>query len=113
MSGTGLASTANVKRSYGLASGTVRSGSANDRAGRSFGVDLVDDLRPSIRYRTPADVRAIPNQQFDRWVLGYESFPFSEFSAAGDVQETLGAVIDAACRRVGVPLPKRKRKPLS
>ena len=109
MNGSGLASTANVKPSYGSGSGTEPA----KIEGRNFKVDdLVDALRPSIKYRTPAEVRAIPNQQWERWVLGYESYPFSDFSAAGDVQETVGAIIDAICRRVGVPLPRRKRKKL-
>lgn len=107
--GSGLALAANVKRSYGSSSGTVpaKTGCRTHNMG-----DLLDDLHPRVKYRTPADVRAIPNEQFERWVLGYDSFPFSEFSAALDVQDTLGFILDATCRRLGLPLPKRKRRKL-
>jgi hypothetical protein len=65
-----------------------------------------------VKYRTPAHVREIPNELWERWVLGYESFPFTEFSAALDVQDTAGWILDATCRRLGVPLPKRTRRTL-
>lgn len=106
MNRTGPLLAVNVKRSYGSASGTVpaKSGRTTD--------PMLDDLRPSVKYRTPAEVRAIPNEQWDRWVLGYDSFSGLEFSAASDVQETLGFILDATCRRLGLPLPKRKRRKL-
>lgn len=63
-----------------------------------------------MRYRTPADVRAIPNAQWERWVRGYESFPFSEFSSEWSVQKTVTTILDATERRLGLP-PKRRPKP--
>lgn len=73
-----------------------------------------------LRYRTPADVRAIPNGQWERWVLEHESFPFSGFSAERAVQKTVRTIFAATSRRVKAmspldgpaqPWPKPTRPP--
>lgn len=51
-----------------------------------------------LRYRTPADVRAIPNEQWEEWLHG-ETLPFPAFSAAREVQTTLRTLIKATRRR--------------
>jgi hypothetical protein len=64
--------------------------------------DLLEDLRPSVKYRTAAEVRAIPAGQWERWVRGYDSFSGIEFASSFEVQKTLRTILKATKRRLGV-----------
>lgn len=66
--------------------------------------DLLEDLRPSVKYRTAAEVRAIPAAQWERWVRGYDSFAGLDFSSSFEVQKTLRTILDATARRLKVTL---------
>lgn len=58
-------------------------------------------LRPTIRYRTAADVRAIPNWQWERWLLADpDEVPWPEFAAIREVQDTRNEIIKATRRRI-------------
>ena len=61
--------------------------------------DILSDLSPSKRYRTPAEIRAIPNGQWETWIRG-NNLPFTSFSAAADCQKTLRYVLKATLRRM-------------
>lgn len=67
--------------------------------------------RTGLVYRTPADVRAIPNQRWEAWLRGHEAFPGAAFSADRWVQHTLREVLNATERRLNTRLgrPRRKR----
>lgn len=83
-----------------LASGTVRGDLQGDRVYYSAWMDdLLSDLSPSKRYRTPAEVRAIPNAQWEAWIDG-NNLPFTAFSASADCQEVLRTIIKATLRRM-------------
>ena len=61
--------------------------------------DLLSDLTPQRRYRTPAEIRAIPNQQWETWIRG-NNLPFTAFSAEAACQKTLQTIIAATLRRM-------------
>lgn len=61
--------------------------------------EFLADLTPQRRYRTPAEIRAIPNQQWEAWIRG-NNLPFAAFSAAADCQQTLRAILNATLRRM-------------
>ena len=61
--------------------------------------DILSDLSPSKRYRTPAEIRAIPNGQWESWIRG-NNLPFTSFSAAADCQECLRTIVKATLRRM-------------
>ena len=68
--------------------------------GRTFQVDdLLSDLSPAARYRTPAEIRAIPNEQWEAWIHG-NNLPFTSFSAAAGCQECLRTIVKATVRRM-------------
>ena len=62
-----------------------------------------------VRYRTAADVRAIPNLQWAEW-LRSGTVPFNEFSPERGCQMAMRTLINAHARRMGITIP-RKRKP--
>jgi hypothetical protein len=66
---------------------------------------------PRLRYRTAADVRAIPNEQWESWARGDEPFPGVAFSADRWAQRTLREILSATERRLNTRLgrPRRKR----
>jgi len=51
------------------------------------------------RFRTPADVRAIPNEQWDAWFIACD-FPWGDFSPERTVQIAFKHVRRAQARRV-------------
>lgn len=51
------------------------------------------------RFRTPADVRAIPNDQWERW-LRDNGVPFGAFAATFETQKTMRTLIEATRRRI-------------
>ena len=57
------------------------------------------------RFRTPADVRAIPNEQIDEWVRA-GTLPLHEFGP--ECELVLGAVVRSARRRMGLPPGARR-----
>lgn len=61
--------------------------------------DLLSDLSPSKRYRTPAEIRSIPNEQWETWLRG-NNLPFTSFSAAADCQEVLRTIVRATLKRM-------------
>lgn len=50
-------------------------------------------------FRTPADVRAIPNAQWEAWIRD-EHIPWDEFSTVGDVLMAARAILKATRRRM-------------
>lgn len=58
----------------------------------------MSDTRLRIRYRTPLEVRSIPNGLWDRWVAANE-VPWQAFAATPAVQTTLRHTVRAALRR--------------
>lgn len=62
-------------------------------------MDLLDDLKPGLRYRTAAEIRAIPNGQWEQW-LRAGTLPFAAFSASAECQKVLRAVLKATQRRL-------------
>ena len=54
-----------------------------------------------LTYRTPADVRAIPNGQIERWIRE-DSLPGPRFSPERWSQQVLQLVIDSAKHRLGM-----------
>jgi len=52
-----------------------------------------------ITYRTPADVRAIPNRQWEEW-LREDAVPFRAFAPAAHCQMALRHVLKATQRRM-------------
>ena len=54
---------------------------------------------PRLRYRTPADIRAIPNGQWEQWVLARD-VPWGAFSAERGCQTVLRLVLRATARRM-------------
>jgi len=63
--------------------------------------DMLLDLRPGLRYRTPAEIRAISNSQWERW-LATDGVPWLAFAATPDCQMALRYVLKAHMRRVGL-----------
>lgn len=63
--------------------------------------DMLLDLRPGLRYRTPAEIRAIPNAQWERW-LATDGVPWLSFAASADCQMALRYVLKAHMRRIGL-----------
>lgn len=61
--------------------------------------DMLTDLTPQRRYRTPAEIRAIPNEQWEAWIRG-NSLPFTAFSASAECQKTLQTIVAATVRRM-------------
>ena len=55
------------------------------------------------RFRTPADVRAIPNDQWERWISGVEACPPTAFSAEAGCQMTVRHLVKATLRRMDAP----------
>lgn len=55
---------------------------------------------PRLRYRTAADVRAIPNDQWEQWISGVEACPPTAFSAEASCQMTVRYVAAATRRRM-------------
>ena len=55
---------------------------------------------PRLRYRTPADIRAIPNERWEDW-LRTGTLPFQVFPAERSCQLTLRWIVKATRRRVG------------
>lgn len=55
--------------------------------------------RTHAMYRTPAEIRAIPNEQWERW-LRQRSVPWTQFAATPDCQRTLKYVVKAARGRI-------------
>jgi len=82
-----------------LASGTVRGHLQGNHMYECPVDDILSDLSPSKRYRTPAEVRAIPNEQWETWIRG-NNLPFTSFSAASDCQECLRTIVKATLRRL-------------
>jgi len=52
-------------------------------------------------YRTPADVRAIPNAQIEQWIRD-DSLPGPRFSSERRCQQVLALVVDSAKHRLGI-----------
>ena len=52
-----------------------------------------------LMFRTAADVRAIPNQQWERWIET-ESVPFRAFASERRCQQVLRHVVKATRRRM-------------
>ena len=50
-------------------------------------------------YRTPTDVRAIPNDQWEAWIVGRD-IPWRQFSAERGCQTVLRLVLRATARRM-------------
>ena len=61
---------------------------------------MTTDQRSSTgpRFRTPADVRAIPNERWEEW-LRTDTLPFPAFYPTRGVQTVLRTVIRATRRR--------------
>jgi len=53
-----------------------------------------------LLYRTPADVRAIPNEQWERWLRGQEHVSPTAFSSEASCQMALRYVAKAHQRRI-------------
>ena len=51
------------------------------------------------RFRTAEDVRAIPNDQWEAWILGRD-IPWRQFSAERNCQTVLRSVLRATARRM-------------
>jgi hypothetical protein len=62
-------------------------------------LELARAVRPSIRYWTPADVRAIPNELWEQWHRdGINPCPW--FAARGDTQMAMGYAMQAHRQRI-------------
>lgn len=61
--------------------------------------DMLTDLTPQRRYRTPAEIRAISNRQWEAWIRD-NSLPFTAFSAEASCQKTLQTIVAATVRRM-------------
>ena len=57
--------------------------------------------RSGLTYRTPADVRAIPHSQVERWIRD-DNLPGPRFSPERWCQQVLQLVIDSAQHRLGM-----------
>ena len=55
--------------------------------------------RTGLTYRTPADVRAIPNRQWERWICA-RAIPYHEFAAEKRTQQTMRSCAALAAKRV-------------
>lgn len=54
---------------------------------------------PRLRYRTPDDVRAIPNDQWERWICA-RAIPYLEFAAEKRCQQTMRSCASLGGKRV-------------
>lgn len=54
---------------------------------------------PRFRYRTPADIRSIPNERWEDW-LRTGTLPFQSFLAERSCQMTLRWIVKATRRRM-------------
>lgn len=53
-----------------------------------------------LKYRTPDEIRAIPNDQWERWLNGLEYVAPTAFSSEAKCQMTLRYVVKATRRRM-------------
>lgn len=54
---------------------------------------------PRIIYRTPDDVRAIPNETWERWIAA-RSIPWAAFAAESRTQRTMRWTLHCTARRM-------------
>lgn len=100
MNGTGLMSLS-PDETYCSATRINTNSRGFEVSSRVVNEDMLLDLRPGLRYRTPAEIRAIPNAQWERW-LATDGVPWLSFAASADCQMALRYVLKAHMRRIGL-----------